>query len=100
LNTRAFVRKSRIVDDTTSLIDYTGRVLHAIEHGNGHYAGEKIHQLRRALDQLEANIDLSRHADELRQIPGEQVWRDVAQAAGTHYWIGRLIFRNDDARDG
>lgn len=99
MKARVFVRKGQIVDDTVSLIDYTGRVLHAIEQGNWHHAGEKLHQLRRAVDQLEAHIDLTQHADELRQIPAEQVWTSVRQHAGTHYWLGRLIFRNGGGSD-
>lgn len=93
MNARAFGRKSRIVDNTVSVIDYTGRVLHAIEQGNWHYAGGKLHQLRRAVDELAEEVDLTKHADELQQIPRDQVWTEVGQSAGTHYWLGRLIFR-------
>jgi cobalamin biosynthesis Mg chelatase CobN len=93
VNARAFGRKGRIRDNTVSLIDHTGRVLQAIEQGNWHYAGEKLHQLRRTIDQLAAEVDLTKHAEELRQIPREQVWTEVGHSAGTHYWLGRLIFR-------
>lgn len=88
---RVQARETRIVEDTTQLIDYTSRVLGAIEGGNWRYAGDKIPALRDVLDRLAREVDLAEHAAELRQIKGDVVWSRVAVYAGD-YWLGRVIF--------
>jgi hypothetical protein len=86
-------RQERIAEDVISLIDYTSRVLGAVEGGNWHYATDKIHGLRKALDSLERHIDRDspNQPGKLDQIRGETVWARVRLGA-RDYWLGRAIF--------
>ncbi len=90
-------RRERIAADTTRLIDYTSRVLGAIEGGNWHYAAQKLPGLRDAIGALEDDLAATQMAD-LSQITGPAVWDQVAPNA-RHYWLGRAIFTpHDDAK--
>lgn len=82
-------RQERIAEETTSLIDFTSRVLGAVEDGNWHYAHDKLTGLRRAVDALERQVD-PKHKTELAQIPKGAVWSQVTREM-PHYWLGRAI---------
>lgn len=98
MDARTQARAERIAEDTAQLIDYTSRVLGAVENGNWHYAADKIRGLRDALDSLERHLDgddPNQHGS-LRLIDGATVWATVAEQA-RHYWLGRAIFGGERA---
>lgn len=79
-------RETRIGEETVSAIDFMSRLLNAIEAGNWHYAGEKMHQLRRTLETLDKQISRKD-----QPAAGAPVAAYVARES-LHYRIGRALY--------
>lgn len=90
MNARAQARATRIAENTTSLIDYTSRILGAIEDGTWYHAWDKLHGLRRAVEALDRDLDPSKHTTELACVRAAAVWPMVCREA-RHYWLGQAV---------
>lgn len=89
--TTASALENKLVGDVTALIDYTSRVLGAVESGNWYYAWDKVREMSRVLNALEADFNLSKRELELRKVNAGNLWATVAQDS-YHHWVGRAIF--------
>ncbi|NEA22640.1 hypothetical protein [Actinomadura bangladeshensis] len=89
MSKQTVARETRLVEDTTSLIDYTSRFLGAVEAGNWRYAADKLGGLRSAVERLEHDLDRA-HAADLRHINGAGVWARVERLM-VPFWLGRAI---------
>lgn len=79
-------RESRIAEETVSAIDFTSRLLGAVEDGNWQYAGDKLGQLTRALKVLEQQI-----ARTDQPAAGAPVAQYVSRAS-RHYRLGKALY--------
>ncbi|WP_214327884.1 hypothetical protein [Nonomuraea sediminis] len=79
-------RETYIAEATVAAIDFTGRMLGAIEDGNWSYAKDKLSQLYRALDQLDTQLARTSPA-----AAGTPVAEHIRRES-RHYPIGKALY--------